>query len=142
MHDRDASNYVYAFVVLAFAGSAGLVKSIDALRAGNRPDLAFLGLTLLSLPAAIALGWRIATIIYCMTRSSRLVERRIALLWLSAMLCGLSGAVVLTLLTSDAGALLDSRNDWLVYSGFSLFGMAYLLAFVGGVILGLRRTRL
>jgi hypothetical protein len=37
--------------------------------------------------------------------------------------------------------MLDNRNDWIVYSGFSLVGMAYLLAFIGSTILGVSRDR-
>jgi hypothetical protein len=85
MHDRDASNYLYAFVVLVFAGLAGLANGMGALGAGERPNLSFLVVVLLCLPVAVWLGWRIAMTIYRMSRSNRSAERRIAMLWLSAI---------------------------------------------------------
>lgn len=141
MHDRDASNYIYAFVVLAFAGLAGLANSISVLRAGDQPNLSLLVAAMLCLPVAIGLGRRSATIILHMYRSNRSVERRIAMLWLSAIVCGFLGAVALARVESDADAVGDSRNDWIVYTGFSLSGMAFLLAFVGSTIFGVSRDR-
>lgn len=134
MHERDVSYSIYAFAVLAFAGLSGLSTVLGAVAAGDPPNLPFLVLTLLCLPSALSLAWRLVPGLHAMAHSTAPAERRVGRLWLSAMSCGLLGGGALALLASDANAMLDSRNDWMVYGGCALLGTSFLLAFLGSVM--------
>ncbi len=134
MQDENPFYYLVALVLVTFAGLTGAAHGIAALYAGRPPSGAMTALALLCLPTAVCLGLRAGPAVYRMCINAAITERRIGMAFAVGMLCGLLGALTLSLYSSDAAAVLDYKNDWIAYVGFVLLGASFLSLMVGGFI--------